>query len=71
VSYTTPLEVDIDEERLSQHIAASITGRKGGKLVGDVQVDPEEILSEVVDGVSLVESTAPDAVALALEAKLD
>jgi len=71
VSHTITFEVDVDEEQLNKLVEPDFTGIKNGELVGDATIDAGKIRTEVINGISLAESTAPDAVAIALDSQLE
>lgn len=71
MSHTITFEIDVDEEQLNKLVEPDFTGMKNGELVGDATIDAEKIRTEVINGITLVESTAPDAVALTIDSQLE
>ena len=70
MSHTITFEIDVDEEQLNKLVEPDFTGMKNGELVGDATIDAEKIRTEVINGITLAESTAPDAVALTIDSQL-
>lgn len=71
MSHTITFEIDVDEEQLNKLVEPDFTGMKNGELVGDATIDAEKIRTEVINGITLAESTAPDAVALTIDSQLE
>ena len=70
MSHTITFEIDVDEEQLNKLVEPDFTGMKNGELVGNATIDAEKIRTEVINGITLAESTAPDAVALTIDSQL-
>ena len=71
MSHTITFEIDVDEEQLNKLVEPDFTGMKNGELVCNATIDAEKIRTEVINGITLVESTAPDAVALTIDSQLE
>lgn len=66
-TYTVTLEVDVDTENLEEQIQTEFTDVGGKEITGTAEADLDDILKEAVTGISLIESTAPQPIAFAIE----